>query len=120
MPVARRRRSVFFPSSSRASVPDGRIVGSEFEKSTAASARADELFLPRLRPRGYAACVPSDTVGRQTSEENVRYLHFITSALAVAAVAGQAFAAGEKKLIEFGWDEPDTAFLRQHAASMEN
>jgi hypothetical protein len=47
-------------------------------------------------------------------------LHFITSALAVAAVAGQAFAAGEKKLIEFGWDEPDTAFLRQHAASMEN
>src|SRR5688572_7795840 len=30
-------------------------------------------------------------------------------------------AAGpkDKKLIEFGWDEPDTAFLRQHVARME-
>ena len=25
----------------------------------------------------------------------------------------------EKKLIEFGWDEPDTAFLRQHIGTME-
>src|SRR5262245_19612521 len=24
-----------------------------------------------------------------------------------------------KALIEFGWDEPDTAFLRQHIAAME-
>ena len=27
--------------------------------------------------------------------------------------------AGEKKLIEFGWDEPDTAFMRRHIAEME-
>src|SRR5262245_57020810 len=27
--------------------------------------------------------------------------------------------AAEKKLIEFGWDEPDTAFMRQHIAEME-
>ena len=25
----------------------------------------------------------------------------------------------EKKLIEFGWDEPDTAFLRAHLGEME-
>jgi hypothetical protein len=25
----------------------------------------------------------------------------------------------EKKLVEFGWDEPDTAFMRQHIAEME-
>lgn len=28
-------------------------------------------------------------------------------------------AAGERKLIEFGWDEPDTAFMRKHAAQMD-
>ena len=27
--------------------------------------------------------------------------------------------APAKKLIEFGWDEPDSAFLRQHIAEME-
>lgn len=27
--------------------------------------------------------------------------------------------AGGKKLIEFGWDEPDTAFMRRHTAEME-
>ncbi len=27
--------------------------------------------------------------------------------------------SGNKKLIEFGWDEPDTAFMRQHAAQMD-
>jgi hypothetical protein len=36
-------------------------------------------------------------------------------------VAADLVAAGSKskKLIEFGWDEPDTAFLRQHLAEME-
>src|SRR4051812_14422862 len=38
--------------------------------------------------------------------------------------AGLAPEEGEpkppvKKLIEFGWDEPDTAFLRRHGAEME-
>src|SRR5262249_45796641 len=49
----------------------------------------------------------------------------------VALIVGMALgaagsAAGEdagpprsKKLIEFGWDEPDTAFLRRHIAQME-
>src|SRR5947207_15435883 len=27
--------------------------------------------------------------------------------------------AAQKRLIEFGWDEPDTAFMRQHIAEME-
>src|SRR5207244_11020268 len=30
-----------------------------------------------------------------------------------------AGAKADKKLIEFGWDEPDTGFMRQHAAEME-
>ena len=34
------------------------------------------------------------------------------------APARQPRAAG-KKMIEFGWDEPDTAFLRQHVGEME-
>ena len=49
----------------------------------------------------------------------MRYLHFIASVLAACVLAGSSHAAGEKKMIEFGWDEPDTAFLRQHIASME-
>jgi hypothetical protein len=48
-------------------------------------------------------------------------------ALAAAFLAGVAAHAAErnapdrptKRLIEFGWDEPDTAFLRQHTAALE-
>src|SRR5882724_8001719 len=32
---------------------------------------------------------------------------------------GGVVQAQEKKLIEFGWDEPDTAFLRAHIAEMQ-
>jgi hypothetical protein len=35
-----------------------------------------------------------------------------------AALPSQGSVTG-KKLIEFGWDEPDTAFMRQHAAEMD-
>ena len=48
------------------------------------------------------------------------------AAVIVAGLAGAASAAPpvpdavqRKKLIEFGWDEPDTAFLRKHLATME-
>ena len=34
------------------------------------------------------------------------------------ALAAEELVAG-KKLIEFGWDEPDTAFMRKHAAQMD-
>ena len=37
----------------------------------------------------------------------------------VAAAQLGAAQAKSKKLIEFGWDEPDTAFLRQHLPEME-
>src|SRR3954467_10330959 len=49
-------------------------------------------------------------------------------ALSVAVLAGSPVGHADdpearklpvKKLIEFGWDEPDTAFLRQHVAEME-
>ncbi len=43
--------------------------------------------------------------------------------MALVVVAGAEAGAGEgpsrKKLIEFGWDEPDTAFLRRHLGEME-
>lgn len=47
------------------------------------------------------------------------------AAIALVAAAGVALALSAreapapKKLIEFGWDEPDTAFLRQHIRQME-
>lgn len=34
-------------------------------------------------------------------------------------LAAQAANSGSKRLIEFGWDEPGTAFLRAHIAAME-
>lgn len=43
--------------------------------------------------------------------------------VALAVTLGCVHAAGEppreKKLIEFGWDEPDTRFLRDHIAEMQ-
>src|SRR6185437_10050778 len=37
-----------------------------------------------------------------------------------AALAADSAGAKEKKLIEFGWDEPDTAYMRAHVAEMES
>jgi hypothetical protein len=37
----------------------------------------------------------------------------------VVAFFTHAAAAQDKKFIEFGWDEPDTAFMRAHVAEME-
>jgi hypothetical protein len=39
--------------------------------------------------------------------------------LLAAPGASRGAAPKEKKLIEFGWDEPDTAFLRRHVERME-
>ena len=41
----------------------------------------------------------------------------LLAALLTFALAATA-SAGEKALIEFGWDEPDTAFLRRHVATI--
>jgi hypothetical protein len=38
--------------------------------------------------------------------------------MSVAALRAQSTAPA-KKLIEFGWDEPDTAFMKKHIAAME-
>jgi hypothetical protein len=44
---------------------------------------------------------------------------FLLVCLLLSAVAGLGQSVRQKKLIEFGWDEPDTAFLRQHIAEMQ-
>ncbi len=46
-------------------------------------------------------------------------MSFISSLLCVLTALVSAADPAPKKLIEFGWDEPDTAFLRQHLAEME-
>jgi hypothetical protein len=40
-------------------------------------------------------------------------------ALAAATLLASAACTRRPKLVEFGWDEPDTAFLRQHVERME-
>src|SRR5947208_15087708 len=45
-------------------------------------------------------------------------LPLVIAATAVCSLKG-ADSATAKKLIEFGWDEPDTAFIRQHISEME-
>jgi hypothetical protein len=39
--------------------------------------------------------------------------------VALAALVVRPAAAAPKKLVEFGWDEPDTAFMLVHASAME-
>src|SRR5437899_4079998 len=47
-------------------------------------------------------------------------MRFTLPLLILAACSlNAADSAPTKKLIEFGWDEPDTAFMRQHIAEME-
>lgn len=49
---------------------------------------------------------------------HIRASSLVLFCLAIPAIAADR-AAGRKYLIEFGWDEPDTAFMRQHVAQME-
>jgi hypothetical protein len=46
-------------------------------------------------------------------------LTFLVVLMPSSLLAVPASAEGAKKLIEFGWDEPGTAFLREHIAEME-
>lgn len=39
--------------------------------------------------------------------------------LAALVVCTQSLSACEKKLVEFGWDEPGTGFMREHAGEMD-
>ena len=48
-----------------------------------------------------------------------RALFLLLLSAGLAAVPVRAAAAGGKELIEFGWDEPDTCFLREHIAEIE-
>jgi hypothetical protein len=45
--------------------------------------------------------------------------YLLVLACSVVCFGFHSSAAGGKKLIEFGWDEPDTAFMRRHIAEME-
>jgi len=48
------------------------------------------------------------------------HLRFVTLGLLISTFSLQAAdRSPAKKLIEFGWDEPDTAFMKQHIAEME-
>ena len=47
----------------------------------------------------------------------VAALTAVNAAEPVSPLAGGSVAG--KKLIEFGWDEPDTGFMRKHAAQMD-
>src|SRR6266404_1579170 len=50
---------------------------------------------------------------------SVRYAVTLSIVLCLFAEASAQSTQPTKKLIEFGWDEPDTAFLRKHIAEME-
>jgi hypothetical protein len=43
----------------------------------------------------------------------------LVGACFVLAFSSAAIADSAKKLVEFGWDEPDTAFMRKHIGEME-
>ncbi|HEY6228133.1 MAG TPA: hypothetical protein VI282_13515 [Verrucomicrobiae bacterium] len=43
----------------------------------------------------------------------------VWASVLVFFLSAASISAAEKKLIEFGWDEPDTQFMREHIAEME-
>jgi len=43
----------------------------------------------------------------------------LTTIAVIFAASGSAAGEGEKKVIEFGWDEPGTEFMREHVDEME-
>jgi len=45
--------------------------------------------------------------------------HMLLVTTSPAVTAQEPLRKATKKLIEFGWDEPDTAFMRRHIAEME-
>ncbi|MBI4324439.1 MAG: hypothetical protein HY674_04175 [Chloroflexi bacterium] len=47
------------------------------------------------------------------------FLFLLTFVVLVQTVHSDPAGAAKKKLIEFGWDEPDTTFMREHVAEME-
>ncbi len=47
------------------------------------------------------------------------FCSLLLAALPLASRAQDRPEPPQKKLIEFGWDEPDTSFLRTHIAAME-
>jgi hypothetical protein len=49
----------------------------------------------------------------------VRSANLLVATLVMTVLVVAVGAAPPKKLIEFGWDEPDTAFLRRHVREME-
>jgi hypothetical protein len=51
--------------------------------------------------------------------KSTRVCTFVAGLLCLGLGSVRAADAAGKKLVEFGWDEPDTAFMRQHAAEME-
>jgi len=58
--------------------------------------------------------------GRTMTRRDLLLLGLGTSGTLFGCATIPAPAAGPtKKLIEFGWDEPDTAFMRRHIAQME-
>ena len=44
---------------------------------------------------------------------------FVMGCLILQSITVEAETKQKKKLIEFGWDEPDTAFMREHIGEME-
>src|SRR5947209_1629190 len=67
------------------------------------------------RPRFYSNSPPM--LSKSRSMDAVKLS--LVVCLAALHVSAQPHSQTSKKLIEFGWDEPDTAFMREHAAEME-
>jgi hypothetical protein len=56
---------------------------------------------------------------RPSSRSPIARLLCTSGLVLIASAVAAAQPSAQKKLIEFGWDEPDTAFMRQHLQEME-
>src|ERR1043166_351587 len=85
------------------------------------------IFNPACKPTACSGVSSERRILRiehqRRSDETPLQRNFRSWAICLACVLIQALSpgafAGEKKLIEFGWDEPDPEFMREHAAELE-
>jgi hypothetical protein len=107
---------------------EGREIGTAVRSAFEAPGRGRATVSDRAGPAQFTArwghrcptALPDAPLATYNLHPGTRALFpaFALALVLVASVADVA-AAPLKKLIEFGWDEPDTAFLRAHITEME-
>jgi hypothetical protein len=73
----------------------------------------------RIAPAAWSSWLAGNGIMRNVITCSVLAVALVGALAAEPAARPADKSSAGKKLIEFGWDEPDTAFMREHAAQMD-